>query len=58
MILKKNKYILALAGIIASIVGITTTIPSILSNKILLAIIGVALLVFGLVLIAIAFGED
>jgi len=56
--LKKNKYILALAGIIASIVGITTTIPSILSNKILLAIIGVALLVFGLVLIAIAFGED
>ena len=55
---KKKNYILSVAGIIGTITGITIAIPSFLNNRILLGVVSVLLIVGGLVLLAIAFGDD
>ena len=54
---KIQKNILVIVGIISTIVGITTAIPSIFKEQFSLAIISVILIIFGLVMLAISFGE-
>jgi len=54
---KKTKYILSVAGVISAILGITIAIPAFLQNLYTPAIIGTILLVTGLVIIAISFGD-
>jgi len=52
---KKN--LLAVAGIIASVFGIVGMIPFYLTERYLVGIGATLLLVFGIVLLAIAFGD-
>lgn len=52
---KRN--LLGVAGVIASIVGIVISIPSFLKENYLAGIIATILIVGGIVLIAIAFGD-
>jgi len=54
----KKRYLLLLAGVTSSIFGIFMAIPALLKENYLAGSIFVTLLVFGLVLIALAFGEE
>ncbi len=54
----KKKYILAVAGIMGSIIGISAAVPAFGREQYTLAVLGSMLMTGGLVLIAIAFGED
>jgi uncharacterized membrane protein HdeD (DUF308 family) len=54
----RGKYILLVAGVTSSIFGIMYSIPAILQDRVGIATIGTLMLVTGLVLIAIAFGEE
>ena len=54
----REKYILLVAGVTSSIFGIMYSIPAILQDRVGIATIGTLMLVTGLVLIAIAFGEE
>lgn len=53
----RYRYILGLAGVISSVVGITLAIPSLLKNEYLAASISGVLIVGGLVLLAVALGD-
>lgn len=55
---KKEKNILAVAGVISAVMGIIGVVPSFLQNQLGLATASAFLIVVGLVLLAIAFGED
>lgn len=52
---KKN--ILAVAGVISSVVGIVFAIPSVLQERYVIAVISTIFIIGGLVLLAIAFGD-
>lgn len=52
---KRN--LLAVAGVIASLVGIVVAIPSFLKENYLAGIIATVLMVGGIILLAIAFGD-
>ncbi len=54
---QRTKYILGVAGVISAILGITIAIPAFLQNLYTPAIIGTIILVAGLVILAISFGE-
>jgi len=54
---KQSKNILAVAGVISTVVGIIGAIPSFLQSNYTLSILSVVLVVGGLILLAIAFGE-
>jgi len=54
---RQSKNILAVAGVICSILGIVAAIPSFLKEVYAVAIGAVVLIVAGLVLLAIAFGD-
>ena len=54
---KTTKNILGVAGIISSVLGITIAIPSFLNEMLSIATVSVFLIVIGLVLLAIAFGD-
>lgn len=56
--MKRRKYVIAVAGVIGTILGIVGAIPSFLQNKLGLAIISSILIVFGVLLIAMSFGEE
>ncbi len=55
---KVTRNILAVAGVISTIIGIIVAIPSFLQNRNLTAIAATILIVGGLVLLAIAFGDE
>ncbi len=54
---KTRKNLLAIAGIISTIFGITGTIPSFLKENYSLAIGSSILVIGGIILLAIAFGD-
>ena len=54
---KTQKNILAIAGVISTVLGVMSAVPLFLQEKIGLATGSVMLVVVGLVLVAIAFGE-
>jgi len=54
---KTTKNILGVAGVISSVLGIVTAIPSFLRETYSIAILSTFLIVIGLVLLAIAFGD-
>ena len=54
---KITKNILAVAGVISTIMGIIVAIPSFLQNQFGIATASAILIVGGLVLLAIAFGD-
>ena len=54
---KTQKNILAIAGVIGTIVGIVFAIPSTLQGNYLIATISTVLIVGGLIMLAIAFGD-
>jgi len=54
---RKQKNILAVAGVIATVMGITGSIPSFLKAQYQLATISTIFLIGGIILIAIAFGD-
>ena len=53
----RSRSVLALAGVIAAVVGVIGAVPSALKENYLVAVISTLLLVGGLVLLAISF-ED
>ena len=53
----RTKNLLAVAGVISTVVGVVWSIPSFLKEMYLLAIASTFLLIGGLVLLAIAFGD-
>ena len=53
----KSKNIYLLAGVILIVVGIIAAIPSFLKENILISIIGTIMVVAGLILFGIAFGD-
>ncbi|MDO8741215.1 MAG: hypothetical protein Q7J54_06615 [Candidatus Woesearchaeota archaeon] len=55
---KQTKNILAVAGVISTVLGIVGAIPSFLQSRFGAAIGSAILIVGGLVLLAIAFAED
>ncbi len=55
--MKKQKYILAVAGVISAVLGVVGAVPSFLRENLTAAVLSVLLLVFGLVLLAWAFGD-
>lgn len=54
---RKTKNILLVAGIISTVLGIIGAIPSFLQNRYGIAVGATVLVVGGLILIAIAFGD-
>lgn len=54
---KRSKYILAIAGVISTIVGIVYTISFIFKDKIEIAVFSTLLIIGGLILLAISFGD-
>ncbi|MBI3035700.1 hypothetical protein HYY71_05250 [Candidatus Woesearchaeota archaeon] len=54
---KTTKNILAVAGVIGTILGIILLIPSFLQTNYIVSTISVVLIVAGLVMLAIAFGD-
>ena len=54
---KKTKNILAVAGVISSVLGILVAIPTLLQANYVAATIAGILVVGGLVILAIAFGD-
>ena len=54
---KTQKNILAVAGVIGTVIGVMSAVPFFLQEKFGLAIGAVILVVAGLVLLAIAFGD-
>ncbi|MEA3515270.1 MAG: hypothetical protein U9R34_07355 [Nanoarchaeota archaeon] len=54
---KQAKNILAIAGVISTILGIVGAIPSFLKEMYGIAIVSTILIIGGLVLLAIAFGD-
>lgn len=54
---KRTKNLLAIAGVISTVLGVIGAVPSFLQNKYGVAVGSVILIVAGLVLLAIAF-ED
>ena len=54
---KQTKNILVVAGVISTIMGIIGTIPSFLKEMYVIATVSAILIVAGLVLLAIAFGD-
>ena len=54
---KTQKNILAVAGVIGTVLGIVGMVPSFLQEKYTIAIISTVLIVMGLILLAIAFGD-
>lgn len=57
MLKQTTKNILAVAGVIAALTGVVVAIPSFLQNKVAVGTFAVALMVAGLVMLAIAFGD-
>lgn len=55
---KKTKNLLAVAGVICTVIGVMGTIPSFLQEKYSIAIGSVIFIIGGLVLLAIAFGDE
>ena len=55
---QRSKYIVTAAGVISMIWGISWMIVSAYQDKILLVILATFLMVLGLILLAIAFGEE
>ncbi len=55
--MKLQKYLLATAGIVSTIFGISITIPAFLENKYTAAIIASFLIVIGIIFLAMSFGE-
>ena len=55
--MNKRKNILAIAGVISTILGIVGAVPSFLSNSYGIAIGSAILIITGLILLAIAFGD-
>lgn len=53
-----GKYVLLVAGVTSSVFGVMYSIPAILQEKMGIATVGTLMLITGLVLIAIAFGEE
>ncbi len=56
--MKRNNYILAVAGVIGAVVGIFYGIPAYLTGRYGASIGATMLIVGGLVLLAIAFGQE
>ena len=54
---ERTKYILGVAGVISSVVGIIISIPSFLKGNYTAGVIATILVVGGLVILAISFGE-
>lgn len=54
---KKRRNILALAGVISAVLGIVGAVPTFLREQYFFAIISTILIVGGLVLLAISFGD-
>lgn len=54
---KKARNIVALIGVISTITGVLVAAPSFLVENYLIGILGTFLLVFGLIFLAIAFGD-
>ena len=54
---KTKKNILAVAGVIATLLGIVGAIPSFLQSNYIIATISSVLIIGGIILLAIAFGE-
>ena len=54
---RTQKNVLAVAGVIACVVGITVAIPSFLSQRLVAGIGATILIVAGIILLAIALGE-
>ncbi len=54
---KQTKNILAVAGVISTVMGIVGAVPSFLQERYGIAIGSVILIVGGLILLAIAFGD-
>ena len=54
---KQAKNLLAVAGIISMVMGVTGSIPFFLQEKYSLAIVSTLFIIGGLVLLAIAFGD-
>lgn len=52
-----TKNILGVAGVISAVVGVVVAIPALLQEKYLVATLSVMLIVAGLVLLAISFGD-
>ena len=54
----RQKNLILMGGIIATVLGISVMIPSILKENYLVSTLSGFLLVFGLILLAISLGED
>lgn len=54
---KIHKYILAVAGVISTVLGIVAAVPSFLQANYIIATGSFILIVAGLVMLAIAFGD-
>jgi len=54
---KSKKYLMGMAGVISTVVGITFAIPSMLQGKLTASVISTILIVTGLVFIAFAWGD-
>ena len=52
-----QKNILAVAGVISTILGIVGAIPSVLQEKYIIATVSAIFIVAGLIILAIAFGD-
>jgi hypothetical protein len=55
---RKAKNLLAVAGIIATVVGIMGAIPSLLHNNVIVAIVSIISVIGGIILLAISFGDE
>lgn len=53
----KGKNILALAGVISTVLGIVIAIPAFLQSRDFLGVLGTLFIITGLVLVAIAWGD-
>lgn len=54
---KRTKYILAVTGVISSIMGIVYAIPSFLKDEIGIAVFSTVFIIGGLILLAISFAD-
>jgi hypothetical protein len=54
---KTTKYVLAVAGIIGTVLGLVGAVPGFLQENYVLATLSAILMVAGLVLLAISFGD-
>lgn len=56
--MKSQKYLISVAGVISSVIGIVIAIPSFMKENYTAGTIATILIVAGIVLLAIAFGEE